>query len=303
MSLSLFFDRKCLNNLFGKKADNEVIQTYTWIQSHLEEDISVSIPKHEVYDEYRAYCEANKFEKLCVADFGKAMKHIFPQVKPRRLGQRGNSKYCYSGLRKKVMVDAPELPVLDTSEYRYRGEERENNLRKNVLVDEIVSNVILEWAEKTFTRKFKSSMDFARHLIETQNIKADLANAFKNSECKNSAEKNGLPPRTSSAKKKDVCNHISKRLLEKKKSDSKIGDNRFSPLTSRAAKQQQQQPVNNINKSTVKQTDNTDKVNKPPMLAENLVFASQNLKLVSKVKVFSPLSLSLSLFFWFFSLF
>lgn len=222
--------------MFGKKADTEVIQTYTWIQSHLEEDISVSIPKHEVYDEYRAYCDANKFEKLCVADFGKAMKHIFPQVKPRRLGQRGNSKYCYSGLRKKILVDAPELPVLDTSEYKYRNEERENNPKKNVLGDDIVWNVILEWVEKTFNRKFKNSVDFARHLIETQNIKTDLVNAFKSSECKNLLAKN-VATKSSSAKKKDVCNNINKKVLDKKKLDTnncKIVENKSNTHTSRS---------------------------------------------------------------------
>lgn len=58
-------------------------------------DPTVSLPKHEVYEEYRRFCQASRFEPLCVADFGKAMKHVFPKVKPRRLGQRGNSKYCY----------------------------------------------------------------------------------------------------------------------------------------------------------------------------------------------------------------
>nr|XP_027205823.1 putative uncharacterized protein DDB_G0282133 isoform X2 [Dermatophagoides pteronyssinus] len=173
--------KKTLNNSpFGKKADSEVIQTYAWIQSHLEEDISVSIPKHEVYEEYRAYCEANHFEKLCVADFGKAMKHIFPQVKPRRLGQRGNSKYCYSGLRKKIIVTAPELPILEISNDSRNGngechESSINSVRKNnVMVNDVVWNIILEWVEKTFNRKFKTSIDFARYLIETQNIKSDL---------------------------------------------------------------------------------------------------------------------------------
>uniref|UniRef100_T1JUE2 RFX-type winged-helix domain-containing protein n=1 Tax=Tetranychus urticae TaxID=32264 RepID=T1JUE2_TETUR len=102
-------------NPFGKKADVEVAQTYTWIQSHLEEDSTVSLPKHEVYDEYRCFCQSNSFEPLCVADFGKAMKHVFPRVKPRRLGQRGNSKYCYSGLRKRLTLPAPCLPDLSNT--------------------------------------------------------------------------------------------------------------------------------------------------------------------------------------------
>lgn len=106
--------KKAANNnkddLFARKPDQETTQTYTWILSHLEVDPNVSLPKQEVYDEYRTFCQANHFEPLCVADFGKAMKHAFPCIKPRRLGQRGNSRYCYSGLRKKYKLQAPNLP-------------------------------------------------------------------------------------------------------------------------------------------------------------------------------------------------
>jgi len=38
------------------------------------------------------------------------MKHAFPFIKPRRLGQRGNSRYCYSGLRKKYKIESPTVP-------------------------------------------------------------------------------------------------------------------------------------------------------------------------------------------------
>lgn len=100
------------SDLFSKKPDQETTQTYTWILSHLEIDPSVSLPKQEVYDEYRLFCQANRFEPLCVADFGKAMKYAFPCIKPRRLGQRGNSRYCYSGLRKKHKIQPPNLPEL-----------------------------------------------------------------------------------------------------------------------------------------------------------------------------------------------
>lgn len=97
----------------AKKPDLETTQTYTWILSHLELDPNVSLPKQEVYDEYKAYCRMNHIEPLCVADFGKAMKHAFPCIKPRRLGQRGNSRYCYSGLRKRYILEAPKLPNLN----------------------------------------------------------------------------------------------------------------------------------------------------------------------------------------------
>ena len=30
----------------------EIMQTVVWIQTHLEEDADISLPKHEVYEEY-----------------------------------------------------------------------------------------------------------------------------------------------------------------------------------------------------------------------------------------------------------
>ena len=70
----------------------------------------MSLPKHEVYDEYMEYCNANALKALSTADFGKVMKQVYPQVRPRRLGTRGNSRYCYAGLRKRVKLEEPNTP-------------------------------------------------------------------------------------------------------------------------------------------------------------------------------------------------
>ena len=45
------------------------------------------------------------------------MKQVYPHVRPRRLGTRGNSRYCYAGLRKKVKLEQPTTPdaAIDTS--------------------------------------------------------------------------------------------------------------------------------------------------------------------------------------------
>ncbi|CAI2725398.1 unnamed protein product [Schistosoma spindalis] len=90
----------------------EQSQAYTWIMSHLEEDPSTCLRKDEVYDDYRAYCEKHHMKTLNTADFGKVMKRAFPNVKPRRLGQRGQSRYCYGGMRKKTEIQPPYLPDL-----------------------------------------------------------------------------------------------------------------------------------------------------------------------------------------------
>lgn len=41
------------------------------------------------------------------------MKQIFPGIRPRRLGTRGNSRYCYAAMRKTTKLDCPMLPNLD----------------------------------------------------------------------------------------------------------------------------------------------------------------------------------------------
>lgn len=187
-------------------------QTYTWIQSHLEEDPNVSLPKHEVYDEYKCFCQSNSFEPLCVADFGKAMKHIFPRVKPRRLGQRGNSRYCYSGLRKKMTLPAPSLPDLSempgnnsnnissfsnsingdknvlvsssttsSSSLGHLNEDDETCDDRNFssdLIQRAVHRLVIEWAEKSLGQNFNSIEDLGRYLINCDLVNKDSMAAF-----------------------------------------------------------------------------------------------------------------------------
>ena len=45
--------RQPLNPLGSR---SEIQQTIIWIKTHLQEDPQVSLPKHEVYDEYIGYC-------------------------------------------------------------------------------------------------------------------------------------------------------------------------------------------------------------------------------------------------------
>ena len=58
----------------------------------------------------REYCNANALKPLSTADFGKVMKQVYPQVRPRRLGTRGNSRYCYAGLKKRLKLEEPSTP-------------------------------------------------------------------------------------------------------------------------------------------------------------------------------------------------
>lgn len=60
----------------------------------------------------RSYCTREDIKPLSTADFGKVMKQIFPGIRPRRLGTRGNSRYCYAAMRKTTKLDCPFLPNL-----------------------------------------------------------------------------------------------------------------------------------------------------------------------------------------------
>ena len=60
------------------------------------------------------------------------MKQVFASVRPRRLGQRGSSKYCYSGLKKRSALDPPSLPDLGEPPPLSRSEVSYNLEFKNV---------------------------------------------------------------------------------------------------------------------------------------------------------------------------
>lgn len=62
----------------------------------------------------RSYCSLVEIKPLSTADFGKVMKQVFPGIRPRRLGTRGHSRYCYAAMRKATKLDPPKLPDIKT---------------------------------------------------------------------------------------------------------------------------------------------------------------------------------------------
>ncbi|XP_041356001.1 serine-rich adhesin for platelets-like [Gigantopelta aegis] len=151
----------------------EQAQAFTWIRSHLEEDAEICVPKHEVFDDYRLYCESHTLKPLCPADFGKVMKCVFPNVKPRRLGQRGQSKYCYSGLRKKLEVQPPSLPELEVSPKRETIEYSEENE-----LSMASRQLVCEWAQKLLGRSFGQLQELAEFLVGNLYVNSKSTAAF-----------------------------------------------------------------------------------------------------------------------------
>lgn len=185
------------SSITGKKAELEVSQTYCWIRTHLEEDSCYSLPKHEVYEDYKDFCNSSRMDPLCVADFGKAMKQMFPHVKPRRLGQRGNSKYCYSGLKKRFSIRTDVLPSITSSSindsideilsgisvsevqhYLAKSEKETEESQKSVGISgsqvgcmdgkfKFLMDTIIQWAESVTSLRFPSVRHFLNHMLRT----------------------------------------------------------------------------------------------------------------------------------------
>lgn len=88
------------------------------------------------------------------------MKQVFPNIRPRRLGTRGNSRYCYAAMRKATKLEGPTLPDLHESSICGRLEQNYD--------DESWSTVKI-WAENLLTSNFES-MDELADFISKQHL-------------------------------------------------------------------------------------------------------------------------------------
>lgn len=158
-------------------ARSEINHTINWVRSHLEHDSTVSIPKQDVYDDYTAYCEQINIKPLSTADFGKVMKQVFPGIRPRRLGTRGNSRYCYAAMRKATKLAAPKLPDLsNTSTSDGPGGVNKSDPEDQVPTDEEAWNVVKLWAEAMIPEGFGSINELAGFITKHNlNSPASLA--------------------------------------------------------------------------------------------------------------------------------
>ncbi|KAI8046127.1 hypothetical protein M5D96_002327 [Drosophila gunungcola] len=153
---------------------SEINHTINWVRSHLEHDAQVSIPKQDVYNDYIAYCERLSIKPLSTADFGKVMKQVFPDVRPRRLGTRGNSRYCYAAMRKTTKLTPPQLPQLCKTEQASGGDATADvsHLNNASSLGALQSpggesecwDVVRSWAEKLLNTKLESVADLSSRI-------------------------------------------------------------------------------------------------------------------------------------------
>uniref|UniRef100_A0A3Q2FPJ7 Regulatory factor X7a n=1 Tax=Cyprinodon variegatus TaxID=28743 RepID=A0A3Q2FPJ7_CYPVA len=153
------------------------MHAFSWIRDHLEEYPETSLPKQEVYDEYKSFCDNLNYHPLSAADFGKMMKNVFPNMKARRLGMRGKSKYpllewtvLYHGLRKRPFVHMPSLPTMDVHK---SCDTLDSPCHVSGIKEEVrfaACDLVCEWAQKVLKRQFDTVEDLARFLIDSHYI-------------------------------------------------------------------------------------------------------------------------------------
>ncbi|XP_071949864.1 uncharacterized protein [Antedon mediterranea] len=91
-----------LNSISSSKSTKfQTVLTLQWLIENYETCEGYSVPRCVVYDQYTEFCSSNNFEPINPATFGKLIRQIFINLKTRRLGIRGQSKYHYYGIRVK----------------------------------------------------------------------------------------------------------------------------------------------------------------------------------------------------------
>ena len=84
----------------------------SWLMRNCEVSTGAT-PRNRVYARYVSLCAAERLKPLNPASFGKLVRAVYPDIKTRRLGVRGQSKYHYCGI--KLRDDDPNAPTPDMS--------------------------------------------------------------------------------------------------------------------------------------------------------------------------------------------
>uniref|UniRef100_A0A3P9QJM0 Regulatory factor X7a n=1 Tax=Poecilia reticulata TaxID=8081 RepID=A0A3P9QJM0_POERE len=172
-----FYLKPCRPSALSSSRTQQM-HAFGWIRDHLEEYPETSLPKQEVYDEYKSFCDNLNYHPLSAADFGKMMKNVFPNMKARRLGMRGKSKYpllewIVLGLRKRPFVHMPSLPTLDLHKSADGCDALESPCHVSGIKEEVrfaACDLVCEWAQKVLKRQFDAVEDLARFLIDSHYI-------------------------------------------------------------------------------------------------------------------------------------
>ncbi|KAG5456391.1 MAG: RFX DNA-binding domain-containing protein, partial [Olpidium bornovanus] len=98
----------------------------TWLMANYEVEEEHNVPRSSMYSHYLKYCQHHGVRPVNSASFGKLVRSVFPDLKTRRLGTRGQSKYHYCGIRIRSAGAEPDPPAAVLSSKRPSAAARPN---------------------------------------------------------------------------------------------------------------------------------------------------------------------------------
>ena len=115
---STYLGRPYLSPSFSKLISNKQRRSnnhavFVWLEDNYELRDDECLARSVMYNHYLDYCKRNSIFPVSPASFGKIIKQKFPELKTRRLGTRGQSKYHYYGVSIK-----PESLYYRSSEHK-----------------------------------------------------------------------------------------------------------------------------------------------------------------------------------------
>lgn len=115
------------------------------------------------------------------------MKQVFPEIRPRRLGTRGHSRYCYAALRKTTKLLPPVLPTLGEAPTT-ADRSVPSSSSGGEHVDDQSSDVIRKWATNLLNVDFANAKDLADYITANQLQLASNSNRLRMNQKKSIAK-------------------------------------------------------------------------------------------------------------------
>lgn len=109
----------------------------TWLIKCSQETPNENVPRNRIYVRYVEVCSEFGLRALSPASFGKLVRILYPNIKTRRLGVRGHSRYHYCGLQ---LIGDLNKPTGHTPQRTPTREEQAAGLNNQSIHDTIDSD-------------------------------------------------------------------------------------------------------------------------------------------------------------------
>ncbi|ESO01065.1 hypothetical protein HELRODRAFT_82191, partial [Helobdella robusta] len=107
-----------------------------WLLENYEATEGVSLPRSSLYNHYLRHCDQMKLEPMNQASFGKLIRSVFPQIRTRRLGTRGNSKYHYYGI--KIKSTSSVHHIQQQHHQPQQLQQQQQQLQQRIMIDTVI---------------------------------------------------------------------------------------------------------------------------------------------------------------------